>query len=153
MGPLINGMRFDWSSATIKVDMDELEGIKEIDYSGALEPGWVYGNSAQPRGRTRGKYTAEGKMTVYRAEALELLRRLAQKGASQGKGFLEVVFQVVASYAEVDGEPIVDLIEGVRIKKHSDKGSEGGEALVTEFDLSIQHVRPNGLNPLGRMAL
>lgn len=147
--PLINGIRFEWSSAIIKVDGGaEFGGIKEMEYSAALEPSYCYGNRAMPVGRTRGQYKPEAKMSMYKTEAEQLFAYLATRGGV-ARGFMEVPFDVLVAYAEVDAAPITDLIIGARIKKHSDKGSEGADALVTELELSVMRIRPNLRNPVG----
>lgn len=145
--PLINGNRYDWSSAEINV-AGRLINVKEITYSQTLEPGIVRGNRAQVVGRTRGPLDAEGNMVLYKLEFQELIAALQALGASTGAGFMEQSFDVVANYAEAGSPVITDTLRGCRLKKHEDTGSEGGEPLAVSCDLHIMMILPGGLPPI-----
>ena len=141
--PLINGHRYDWSSAEINVDGQLFNGITELTYSHSLEPGELSGNRAQVIGRTRGKYRAEGSVTFAKLEYHELTRKL-------GPGYMERSFDITVHYqASSDATDIVtDLLRGCRIKKAENSHSEGEEPLVVACDLSIMYLIENGILPL-----
>jgi len=139
--PLINGVRYDFSSIEVKVSGRSFLGIKEIAYSDSLEPGEVYGAHAQVLGRTRGQYKAEGSMTLFRAEADEWLQAL-------GEGFLEAVFDIQVFYAEAGMPLVTDTLVGCRIKKPDISLSAGSDALQVKFDLHMLYILHNGIAPI-----
>lgn len=139
--PLINGLRFDYSSVEIAVGSATIVGVSELSYSSKLEPGKVRGTSAQVNGRTRGQYEAEGSMTLFKQEADELLALL-------GPGFMEVAFPVTVHYAE-SGQPLItDRLIGARIKSMENSHKEGSDALTVKFDLDLIAIVHNGLAPI-----
>lgn len=142
--PLINGVRYDWSSVDIKIDGLIYGGVKEISYSNSLEPGKLRGNKAQFIGRTRGEYSAEASITLYRLEYHALIEALWAKG-----GYMEVSFNIFASYSEAPPAPVItDHLLGCRIKKDDFSGSEGGDPQAVKLDLDLMMMLPNGREPI-----
>ncbi len=145
MGSLINGKRYDFSSLELAFIgagflTQPVIGFKEITYSSALEPGMVYGAHAQPIGRTRGQYKPEAALTLYRQEFDELITTLGAQ--AQGRGFMEVEFNILLSYSD-DGQPLVsDIIETCRIKK-VDHSASGTDALEVKLELSPMNILHN----------
>lgn len=143
--PLVNGVRYEWSSAEIKLNGLTFLGIKEVAYNHKLEPSKVYGVHPQPIGRTRGVYSAEGSVTMYLSEANQLIESL-------GDGYMEQNFDMVVTYAEIDQDSITDEIIGCRIKSDDSSLSQGADALVKKFDLDVMFLIRNGrqalINPL-----
>ena len=144
--PLINGLRFDYSSVEINANGSVLRGVKEISYSHKLEPGLVRGTSAQIQGRTRGQYEPEGSMTLYKQEALELIQAL-------GGGYMEKSFDLVVHFSDFGQPLITDRVLGCRIKSEEDSHQEGSDALVTKFDLSVIAVIKGGIDPISNLSL
>lgn len=148
--PLINGHRYDFSSIDFRYQtptgvMVRTVGIKEISYSDSLEPGKVRGNHAQNVGRTRGEYSAEASITLYKQEFDEMI-------ALMGTGYGEKYFDISVSYAEAGSPTKTDLVTGNRIKRVENSGSEGNEALIVKVDLDPSDVYRDGkhllLNPV-----
>jgi hypothetical protein len=142
--PLINGHRFDFSSAEIKVAGVLVYGIKALNYRHALDPGEVSGSRAPLIGRTRGKYTAEGSIELYLSEYQQLITLLA----AGGRGYMEASFHIVASYSEVGGELITDTLIGCRLRNADKAFADGADALSVRCDLHIMELRENGLSAL-----
>ncbi len=144
--PLINGLRFDFSSATIRVGTQLFNGIKSLKYSQTLEPGLVRGNRSQVIGRTRGPLDSEGSVELYRSEFQDLIAALVALPTNGGGtlGYMEVPFDVNATYAEVGVTPVTDILVACRIKKHELSGQEGGDALTVACDLHIMSVLMGG---------
>lgn len=144
--PLVNGIRYDWSSVLFDINGIKFQGFKSVDYSASLTPGKIRGNRAQVVGRTRGSYDATGSAEVWKADFLNVLAVL-------GDGFMETSFNITASYSEVTTPNLIitDQLVGCRIVKHSDQGSEGEEPLTVKLDLDMLYIAPNGqvpINPL-----
>src|SRR4051812_25063026 len=138
--PLINGVRYSFSSIELALDGATMIGFKELSYKAALDPGEVRGAAAQLIGRTRGQFSADGALTLYRQEFDELVARL-------GPGFMERSFPIAAMYAD-EGQPTVcDQLIGCRIKNVDKSSSEGSEALTVKLDLHIMLIRFNGVSP------
>lgn len=144
--PLINGLRFDFSSVTIRIGTQLFNGVKSLKYSQTLEPGIVRGNRSQVIGRTRGTLDSEGSIELYRSEFQDLITALiALPNAGAGAlGYMEVPFDITAIYAEVGSTPITDVLVGCRIKKHELSGQEGSDAITVACDLHIMSVLMGG---------
>lgn len=138
--PLINGLRYDHSSAEIHVNGRVIYGVKEISFSQDLEPGEVEGVPAHSVGVTRGKYKAEGKLVMFQLESQELIDAL-------GDRYMEKQFLIVVNYGE-DGQPLLtrELI-GCRIKK-DEEGSSGSDANEVSYDLRVGMIKKNGKLPV-----
>ncbi|HWL89420.1 MAG TPA: hypothetical protein VNO21_26630 [Polyangiaceae bacterium] len=142
--PLINGVRYDFSSIETNIAGLSTLGVAELTYSDNLEPGELFGTHAQRLGRTRGQYKAEGSITLYRAEGDDLIVRL-------GNGFLEVVFDIYAFYAEADQPLVTDSLIGCRIKKPDVSNSAGSDPLKIKFDLDLMYILHNGIAPINNL--
>lgn len=149
--PDINGVRFDWSSVDIKIGgVLRPIGVKSIEYSHRLEPTKVRGNHAQPIGRTRGEYEAEGSITLFKAEA-QLLRDALEALPPAGGGYMEKAFEIVVSYADTGQVTVTDTLVGCRIKSEADSHSQGADPLEESIELDVMCLKKNGKNPLTRM--
>lgn len=142
--PLINGMKHDYSSVEISIDGAKFIGVKEISYKHSLEPGEVRGTRSQLLGRTRGKYSAEGSMTLYLSEYQDLIAKLAAKGI----GYLEQDFDVEVSYSGRNTDLVTDRLRGCRIKSADKSHSSGEEALVVKCDLHVMYLLESDKTPL-----
>jgi hypothetical protein len=146
--PLINGFRYDFSSVEIRVGGTIFNGVKSLKYSQTLEPGKARGNRSQVIGRTRGKLDSDGSIELYRLEFDDLVRALGL--LQPGLGYMEVPFDIVAMYGEVNiAQPTVDSLMGCRIKKHDTPLQEGGDAVTVSCDLDVMYVLMNGQAPIG----
>lgn len=145
--PLINGVRFDFSSVELNLSGKFFNGIKSINYEDSLEPGKVRGNRSQVIGRTRGEYNASGSLELYALEYEELTDILQL--ISAGRGIYEVSFPIVVSYAEIGQRVIVDSLFGCRITKAAVQAQEGSDAITKQLDLDIMRISHGGKDPLG----
>lgn len=148
--PTINGVRFDFSSIEIIVQGIRFAGIKSLNYSHTLEPGMVYGTSAQKQGRTRGQYSAEGSIEIYKADWGDLLVLLT----AAGRGFMEQEFTIAAMYSElVPATIMTDTIVGARIKKPDHSYTEGSDPLTVKCDFDAMYILENLRSPLTTLKL
>lgn len=148
--PLINGLRYDWSCVEIVLGVLRFSGVKSITYKHMLEPGELRGTRAQLIGRTRGKYSADASIEIYRSEYEVFISQLAIIGAPQGLGYMETSFDVQASYATTPIDvPLIDKIVGCRLKQADRTNQEGEEALTVKCDLHVMYIIENGKLPLG----
>lgn len=139
--PLINGNRYDFSSLEVDVAGLRIRGITALNYTDELEPGEVYGTSAQIIGRTRGQRRTSGSVTMHRAEADQLI-------AALGNGFMERSFNIAASYADT-GQPLTrDELVGCRITRVQKDNAQGSDPTAVTFDLHILDMRHNGVSPV-----
>jgi hypothetical protein len=138
--PLVNGTRHEWSSIEVKVKGAIVIGLKEVAYNDKLEPTKVYGAHAQPLGRTRGVYLAEGSITLLLDEANTLIQAL-------GDGFKETVFDITIAYSE-GGATITDEMIGCRVKSVDQSLSQGADGTVRKFDLDVMYIVWNGKQSL-----
>jgi hypothetical protein len=141
--PLINGVRYDFSSVTFNFNGTlQSAGIKALNYKHSLTPGEVRGNRPQVVGRTRGKYEAEGGFEMFKDEYQNFITNL-------GTGYLEKAFDITACFNDLSNKSLVvmDILRGCRIKSDEDTFSEGGEPQVVKVELSVLSVIRNGLAP------
>lgn len=143
--PLINGVRFDYSSVEINVAGVVFGGVKSINYKWTLDPGEIRGTRSQVVGRTRGQYGAEGSLEMYKLEYEQLITLLSAGGS---KGYAEVPFLINVGYSENVTDVMADQLIGCRLKSGENSGSEGNEALVVKCDLHIMRISENGKHPI-----
>jgi len=138
--PLINGVRYDFSSIVFHILGDQVLGVKEIAYKNSRERGEVRGTSPQRLAKTRGQYKCEGSCTIYRREFDELIQRL-------GEGYQDVVFTVTVSYA-LDGQPLVtDTLVGCTLNEDDHSNSSGVDATEVKLTLDPMYILMNGIAP------
>lgn len=142
----VDRTRFEFASLDITIaGALRALGFQSISYSDTLTPTKVRGTSAQPIGRTRGEYDAEGSLTLLKKDADELRAVL-------GQGFMEKVFQITVAYAENAGDGVVvDRLIDCRIRGNSNDHSQGTDALTETLELDVMRIMWNGKNPLLNM--
>jgi hypothetical protein len=139
---LINGNPYQWSSIEVNIFGQPWANATAVEYEESLEPGVLRGTSAIKKARTRGEYDASGKLTLYKGDLGSLLGQLVAAGA--GKGYMEVAFDVIASYSE-DGTTVTDVLVGCRIKSISEAYSNGNDALMVDLDLDVMKITRDGI--------
>lgn len=89
----IQGNAYSWASTTFKVDGQVLNGVVGCKFSDKRERVKIYGagKSHAPRGRTRGKYTAEASITLWK-DSSEALRKYLGKQYGDREFTLTVQF-------------------------------------------------------------
>lgn len=136
--PLINGVRYDFSSIEVVLDPigRKTIGVQALSYKNALKPGIVRGTSARKNGRTRGQHEPDASITMYKEEADALIDEL-------GDGYGEVPFDIVVNFAD-EGQPLsTTVIVGARIVDDGEDFKEGSDALMTKFDLDVMDILKN----------
>ena len=126
-GALIQGSYKSWASLSASFQHGggtfETADLASLEWNDALEPGEVRGEGAAKRGRTRGQYSAGGKvsMPLDAAKAFEAaLAAAADDGVSVGLS----VFDIHADWEEPSTElQSVDVI-GCRIKSRNHLGRD-----------------------------
>jgi len=137
--PNINGREYSHASITVKAKGQKVYA-KEVNYNDSLEPAEKRANAPQALGRTLGEYKADGSLTLFKAEADQLIALL-------GTGFMAVSFDIEVEYRE-EGMPFTkDLLRGCRIKKKGAKSS-GNDPNEVSFDLHIMYILHNGIAPI-----
>ena len=140
--PLVNGVRRDFSSITLNFAGRQFVGFTAINYEDSLEPGEVFGASAQMIGLTRGQRKIEASVTMFHAEWEDLRTNVL------GPGFMEREFELVAIYGD-DGGPVVrDSLFNCRVKRVRKNSQSGTDALSVEIELHVLDMLHNGVSPL-----
>lgn len=151
--PLINGFRHSFANISAAISTDTAvyicRGITELNYSEEVSPGVVRGNRPQKIGETIGTYEASGSMTMLKEDFEEFIGMLSPEGASLG--YMAKRFTLTVTFADPSRPAITNthVLNGVRIKKVQDDGSEGEEALTVQCDLSLQEVIRDGKTAMG----
>lgn len=145
--PLINGLRHSFASVEIKVANILFVGVKSVDYSRKRTRTQVRGNHPDPIGQTRGENEYDASIEIYLAEFNQLQAALQALGG--GKGYGDVVFDVICTYGENGFDTITDTIRGCNMDSTEASLSQGADALTRKIDLMPLKVFFNGLDDLG----
>lgn len=142
----VNDNQYDWGSIVIKVDGDEFYGFTAVSHSQKRERSKAYGTGKHraPRGRTRGRYSAEGKITGWKSSIQALRKKLAAL-SPDGKSYGDAVFQVVVQYIETDEEPITEELVDCVIASEDASHEENTDPLKEEVGIDIMYIKKNGL--------
>ncbi len=143
--PLINGLKYDYSSVELNIDGQVFGGVKSINYKWSLDPGVQRGTRAQKIGRSRGTYDADGSIEIYKVEYHAIISRLSRLGT---RGYAETAFNIVVSYEENVTDVITDQLVGIRLKTGENGHQEGNDPLVVKCDLDIMYILENGLSAI-----
>lgn len=142
--PLVNGVRYDWSAATFKLDGANEAGLREISYTDTIERGEVRGVGPQVIGHTRGEYKAEGSFVMLKEEFDAMVLKW-------GDGWMERRFDISVSYAATGAPTVTDQLTGCAISKVETNPSQGTDALEVSCDLTVMYIIRNGKKPLVAM--
>jgi hypothetical protein len=143
----VNGNQLSWGSIVCKVASEPIYGFTSISFSDKRERVKAYGMGRHqaPRGRSRGKYSADPiKLAGWRSAVAELRKRLADL-SPDGKSYGDVEFQVVTTYFETDEMPLIVVAERCVWVSNSATDEEGAENLKEEVELDPMFIRRNGL--------
>lgn len=145
---IINGVAYDFTSIELVIVAPGVSptphaGVKSIEYSHGLEPGEGRGVRAQVSLRSRGKYSADGSMEMYKYEYQQFIQQLGSAGVH---GFMEVPFDILVSYVEPTSTvTITDRLVACRIKKAAESPSEDSGILTVKCDLHVMQIIPGSL--------
>lgn len=141
----VNGNALDWGSITILAANDTLHGVKSIKYKDGIERSMQYGasRSRTPRARTRGKYSAEGSMSLFKDSAHAFRQRLQQ--LSGGRGYGQVDFNVNLQFFENGSDFQNILLVNCRYGGTDASDEENTDSLVEDINLSPMYIVRNGL--------
>jgi len=155
--PLINGVRFDSSSVELKVNAQRYIGVSSISYEQSLEPGRVDGLNPQALGYTRGKYSVQGTIALYREE----FNDLSTNFLTVAQGLLEANVTCTVTYSELPPAAIpsgaesgttTDTIVGMRFTgtRHNVQGNTA-DPLVVEMPFIARYLLVNGVPALNQL--
>jgi hypothetical protein len=143
----VNGHCYDYSSLKATSDVATLpiiERITEINYEHSLEVGELRGRGAGIYGTTRGQYSTQGSMTIYK-EDWDLFRSgLIALPTPPGGGFMEKRFNFQIIYGEFGSNTVVDVLSTVRVVGVQHSRARGTDALMVALTLHIQQIFENG---------
>jgi hypothetical protein len=138
--PDINGNRTSFCSIELGFTGIPVKGIKSINYREKHDIPAIYGTSAKPIGRTRGRVSFEGDIEFYQAEWNSLLPFLTLAGAF---GFAELSRVLTIVYAEKlsPQHTVTDVIVGARLNSPDSSNSEGTEASTIKCSISMMDIK------------
>lgn len=141
----VNNNQYDWGSIVIKVDGDEFHGFTAVSHNQKRERSKAYGTGKHraPRGRTRGRYSAEAKITAWKS-SVEALRAKLASLSPDGSSYGDVVFQVVVQYIEADETPITEELVDCVIASEDASHEENTDPLKEEIGLDVMYIKKNG---------
>ena len=138
--PDVNGVRTSYCSIELGVDGLKLQGITSINYRETAEIPKIYGTSAKPLGRPRGRVDFEGDIEMFRAEWNQLLVKLTRNGTV---GFMELAWPITVTYSEAlaPDDTVTDRLVGARFHSPDAPNAEGAEATKIKVSLSLMDIR------------
>ena len=149
--PVINGIRYDFSSVEISILGKRFPGVKSLNYKQSLNPGMVRGTAAQVLGRTRGQYDAEGDMELYREDADDFLTLI--QATQPAMGILEIAFDLNINFFEPIAGAVPsaqnDRVIGARLKEDSASQAQSADPLVVRYSFHALMLVRNGRFPVG----
>lgn len=148
--PLIQGVKYDFSSLDVKLGGVSYLGVKAVDWNDGLEPGKGYGTSAQKLFSTRGQYDADGSLELWYAESDVFEAQLIQQNPNTG--LYEIRFPIDITLNPEGGlAATTNNLVGARLKKRTVSPAQGNEAISVKYDLDLMYVIKNGIAPLTNM--
>lgn len=150
--PQFNGVVPSWAELKIAFSHDggsfSTADVASLDWDDSLEPGDVYGQGAGKLGRTKGKYSATAKISIYDTPtgSAAFEASLAQASASIGI----VGFDISASWDTGDGNVRTVEIKGCRVTKRTGTGASSGgtDPSKTDYELNVMLITVNGVSLL-----
>jgi hypothetical protein len=142
----VNGKQISWPDVICKVAGKEFVGLSGVSYGQKRERVKAYGMGRHyaPRGRTRGKYSADNpKLTFYKGSGqkfLDLLASLAPDGVSYGN----VEFPMVIQYVADDESPIQIEFLDCCVAAETATDDESPDPSKDEIELDVMKILRNG---------
>jgi hypothetical protein len=140
----VNGNLFSWGSSIVKIASVPYSGITGITFGDSRERAFGHGMGAHqaPRGRSRGKYTADNcKITAHvdTVNAILQAMTLLSGGFSYGNPSVPIIIQLV----ETDLVPSTTTLDRCCIVKVGGEYSEGPDVLVQDIEWSVMTIARN----------
>ncbi len=140
--PLVNGNYHAFASIEVKTaDGNIYTGVKAVNYKNSLKPTKVRGTNAEPIGRTRGDYDAEGDVEFYEQQGHQFLQAL-------GNGYGEKPFDMTVTFSETGLDTIQHQLIGCRIEEVDSSNSQSTDASTIKFTLNVMKIKMDGLEML-----
>lgn len=142
---LINGNRFSFVNLSVSANGADIPrgAITALNYNPTQEPGLVQGNLNVPTGRTQGYASATGSMEILLSEFNDFI--LGLTGGNPLVAFMDVDFDIVASYSVNDIDVVTDSLLGCRITNADASNAQGSDPTKRMVQLSIMRVYLNGV--------
>jgi hypothetical protein len=132
--PYINGQVHSAASVEISVNGVTVFNVKEINYEDKQEITEVYGLQANPVGRSEGKITREGSITLG-AEEVNALVNVAPNRRLQ-----ELNLTIIVSYA-LGTTPVIHTLSMCKPKNNGRSVKSGDNELSYKIELSIGNIK------------
>lgn len=134
--PLINGVLYSWAEVVVTIAGVPVTGITAIEYGDKQDVSNRYGAGRYPVGRSKGRITPSGKMTLY-LEEIEAIQRTVPNGRLQDVA----LFNIQVSYLKEEGSPIViDRVRNCTMLDNMRKLKEGDTGVEVEVELLPSHI-------------
>lgn len=150
--PLVNGVRYSFSSIGFLVGGQEIVGVTEISYDQELKPGDVYGTSPQLIGATKGQLKVTASLVMLQLEYEAFIAALCQLNGTPGSGYMEVradyVVQFQDGYGVNQGPLFTHILRGCKISKETDGYKVGPDANGTKVELHHFYTQKSGNLPM-----
>ncbi len=150
--PLVNGVRYSFSSIGFLASGQEIVGITEINYDQELKPGDVYGTSPQLIGATKGQLKNTASLLMLQYEYENFISALCTLNGTPGSGYMEARMDYVVQFQ--DGTPsnpgplFQHILRGCKIMKETDGYKVGPDANGTKIDLHLFYIEKSGNLPM-----
>lgn len=143
----VNGNQHSWGSIVLKLNGERFYGFTGITYADKRERVLAYGMGRHhaPRGRSRGKYSADPvKLTGWKG-SIQAFRSALATQAPDGSSYGDIEFEINVQYVESGEIPMNVVIERCVITGNSSTDEENPDPLKEELEISCFLIRRNNL--------
>jgi hypothetical protein len=158
MGPaIVNAVQYEFADFSFMTDFSpQFMGIKKLSYSRETTGTEIWGSSIERIGETSGQLKNQCSFSLYKPDAVQWEELLIASAPQFLGGLHQIPFVIVAMYGAVKSaqgisDLITDYIVVSRLKKDDDSHSEGTDALMTDYECSVQRIVKNGVQAIGAL--
>jgi hypothetical protein len=126
-----------WNSIKVNLFGRDVEGITGVKYNDNVVKENVYGAGNMPVGRSRGNYSAEASITIYKEEADAL------RWASPVRLQEIAPFDIVVQYVSPSGAIQTDVLRNCEFTNDGVEATQADGSLTTEYVLILSHIDYN----------
>jgi len=142
----VNGVLLSRASCSLKMDGEPFYGWEAIEYGDKRERAFAYGAGRHggPRGRTKGKYTANQFVITFQSDTADAVRSSLAKKASDGVSYGEpsVLWTLTISEPGLPSQLIE--AEDCTIDEDTSSVEDSADAIKDKIPFQPMRIRRNG---------
>jgi len=142
----INGKAFDFNSASVMIDGEEVVAITSVNYKpDRTSREKVFGTHAQAIATTDGQLTHSASITLVKATASALRQKFAA-AAGANSSWMDYRFDIVVNYEHNGLDMTTDEIIGCAVSGPDQSHQNDTSALTETWELDVTNIKLDGLD-------